>query len=212
MAVPLEHSILPAEGERRLTLVFLHGMGGRLRDWSFLQLAFDLPWLEVVTLQGPIPHGNGWAWFELDDKLARTARTAFDIADSRRRTMETLRWLDRPFENLVLGGFSQGSVVALETGLREDVPLAGILGISGCIPNLEDYPESFGPLATRRRILSTHGQWDKTIPIGEARDQTTALAGKGVPMELEIFDKGHTLDLEDEVPRIRRWLEGCLPT
>ncbi len=187
-------------------------MGGRLRDWSFLQMAFDLPWLEVILLQGPLPKDKGWAWFELDEKLARTDRTAFDISDSRRQTMETLRELDRPFEKLVLGGFSQGCVVALETGLREDIPLAGILGISGYVPLLEDYPEAFGPRATRRRILSTHGQWDKMIPIARAREQITALALKGVPLELEIFDKGHTLDLDDEVPRIRQWLEGCLPT
>lgn len=186
-------------------------MGGRLRDWSFLQMAFDLPWLEVILLQGPLPKDKGWAWFDLDEKLGRTDRTAFDLADSRRQLLESLHSFARPFHSVVVGGFSQGCVVALETGLREDIPLAGILGISGYIPHLEEYPQAFGPRAKQRRILSTHGQWDKMVPIGEARAQVAALSLKGVPLELEVFDKGHTVDLDDEVPRIRQWLEGCLP-
>ena len=43
------------------------------------------------------------------------------------------------------------------------------------------------------------------------RDRFTELAQMGIPAEFEVFDKGHTLDLDDEVPRIQRWLEGCLP-
>lgn len=185
-------------------------MGGKLRDWSFLTMALDLPWLEIILLQGPLPRDKGWAWYELDDSLRRTDRTESDIARSRALVMDSLASLHRPGGRVVLGGFSQGCVVALETGLREDIPLAGVLGISGYVPLLDAYPSAFGTRATNRRILTTHGQWDQVIPVSKARDQFAALAARGAPVRLEIFDKGHTLDLEDEIPRIRQWLEGCL--
>jgi len=202
------HSILPADRERRLTLVFLHGMGGRMRDWSFLRMAFDLPWLEMVVLQGPIPHGKGWAWFELDERHRKTDRTFADIARSRGLLLEMLRSLDRDPASIVLGGFSQGCTIAIDTALREDVPLAGVLGISGYLPQIGDMPDGLGPLARPRRILVTHGRTDRTIPLEMAQNQYTALGGLGVPLEREVFDKGHTLDLDHEVPRIRRWLRS----
>lgn len=161
-------------------------------------------------LQGPIPHGKGWAWFDLDPALRSTSSTREDISRARHLVVEKLRSLELPLDRVVLGGFSQGCVVSLETGLREDIPLAGILGISGYVPLLEDYPQALGPRASTRRILATFGHWDQYLQAKVAREQFESLAAHGAPVELEMFDKGHTVDLDDEVPRIRGWLEGCL--
>jgi phospholipase/carboxylesterase len=107
----------------------------------------------------------------------------------------------------VLGGFSQGSVMALETGLRSDLPLAGLLCISGYVPMLADFPAGFGSRALARRILCTHGTWDQVIPHAFAQSQVQTLAALGVKIEMETFDKPHGLDEDEELPRIRTWLE-----
>lgn len=208
----LLHATIPATTERRGTLVFLHGLGDDMRGWSFLPDALRHPWLETILVQAPIPYGpGGWSWYELDPSLRPTPRTETDIAESRSKVADFLRGLSLPGERLMLGGFSQGCVLTLETGLREDVPLAGMLCISGYVPLLDRYPAAFGPLARTRRILSTHGHWDQVIPKGLAQEQMAALAGKGAPITLELYDKGHDLDLAEELPRIREWVEESFP-
>jgi phospholipase/carboxylesterase len=203
----LVHHIVPARAERRGTLVFLHGLGDSPAGWSFLPHALELPWLEIVLVQAPISYGPGWAWYELDPSLRPTSNTRTDIAKSRTLLESLLLELDRPTESVVVGGFSQGSVMALETGLRSELPLAGLLCISGYVPLLADFPAGFGSHALERRILCTHGTWDQVIPHAFSEGQAVALAAMGVRIEMETFDKPHGLDEEEELPRIRSWLE-----
>jgi phospholipase/carboxylesterase len=203
----LVHHVIPSTAPRRGTLVFLHGLGDSPAGWSFLPHALELPWLEIVLVQAPIPYGPGWAWYELDPSLRPTANTRADIAASRGLLESLLGELGRPTESVVLGGFSQGSVMALETGLRSALPLAGLLCISGYVPLIADFPGGFGPRALERRILCTHGTWDQVIPHAFSESQSEALAAMGVPIRMETFDKPHGLDEEEELPRIRTWLE-----
>lgn len=203
----LVHHVVPARADREGTLVFLHGLGDSPDGWAFLPQALDLPWLEIVLVQAPIPYGPGWAWYELDPSLRPTGGTRTDIAASRDLLESFLGELGRPTESVVVGGFSQGAVMALETGLRSDLPLAGLLCVSGYVPLISDFPAAFGHHAAERRILCTHGTWDQVIPRDFSESQAKALAAMGIPIEMETFDKPHGLDEEEELPRIRAWLE-----
>jgi phospholipase/carboxylesterase len=202
----LVHHIVPARAERKGTLVFLHGLGDSPAGWSFLPQALELPWLEIILVQAPIPYGPGWAWYELDPSLRPTSNTRTDILKSSGLLESLLGKLGHPTESVVLGGFSQGSVMALETGLRSELPLAGLLCISGYVPLLADFPAGFGSRALERRILCTHGTWDQVIPHAFSQSQAQALAAMDVRIEMETFDKPHGLDEEEELPRIQAWL------
>jgi len=205
----LVHQTVPSTAARRGTLVFLHGLGDSLAGWSFLPQALELPWLEIVLVQAPIRYGpSGWAWYDLSQSLRPTSTTRSDISSSRALLESFLGELGRPADSVVLGGFSQGSVMALDTGLRSSRSFAGLLCISGYVPLLEDFPAAFGALATTRRILCTHGRWDPVIPHEFSKSQSEALAALGIPIAMEDFDKAHDLDEEEELPRIRSWLEG----
>jgi phospholipase/carboxylesterase len=203
----LVHHVVPPTAARKGSLVFLHGLGDSMAGWSFLSQALELPWLEIVLVQAPIPHGPGWAWYDLNQSLRPTASTRSDISSSRALLESFLGELGRPTASVVLGGFSQGSVMALDTGLRSAKPLAGLLCISGYVPLLEDFPAAFGPFAKTRRILCTHGRWDPVIPHEFSKSQVEALHAQGIPIAMEDFDKAHDLDEEEELPRIRSWLE-----
>jgi len=49
-------------------------------------------------------------------------------------------WIDREVQRasrasrIVLAGFSQGAAIALQTGLRQAEPLAGLIALSGYLP------------------------------------------------------------------------------
>lgn len=177
-----------------------------MEGWTFLQAVLDLPWLELVVAQATLPHGKGWRWYEVDERNLPLPHTRDQIVAHLARLEEFVESLDRPPRSLVLGGFSQGSVLSLELGLRSDLQLGGLLCISGYVPLVDNHPAAFGPLATSRRILCTHGQWDDVVPLEHARSQYGALAAMGVPIEPEVFDKEHGFDACDERHRIRDWL------
>jgi len=190
----------------RRTLVFMHGLGDNMNGWTYLPELVELPWLDVVLVQAPIPYGPGWSWYELDATLASTANTRLDIVQNRAKIRSLLEHLGLDLSKTYLGGFSQGAVMTLEVGLRSDVPFAGLLPISGYVPLLEDYPASFGAAIAKQRILATHGHWDQVIPHAFAEAQMTEIVRRGAPLEFESYDKAHDIDVHDEFDRIRQWI------
>lgn len=83
-----------------------------------------------------------------------------------------------PYENIVLAGFSQGCAMALHTGIRQDKPLAGIIGLSGYLPLADSVTDEHHPASLDTPIFLGHGTMDPVVvpSRGEAaRDTLTAL-------------------------------------
>jgi phospholipase/carboxylesterase len=192
----------PATQPIRRTLVFMHGLGDSEQGWTFLQQALELPWLEVVLVRAPEPYFGGYSWYDINTP----ERVAPDIAVSRQKLSELLDHLAIPREQLLLGGFSQGAVMAAEMTLRANESWAGSLCISGYVPLWRDYPANFGSGWKGQRILATHGPWDTVLPLDMARKQWGHLQEQGVELSFETFDKGHDLNMEEELPRLRQFL------
>lgn len=202
----LAHHVLPCAGPVQGTLVFLHGLGDSPAGWSFLPAALALPGLEVVLVQAPISYGPGWSWYDFENPR----RGRLDIGESRSAVAALLDLLDRPSEKTILGGFSQGAVMSIETALRGVRPLAGVLAISGYVPLLEDYPSALSDQGARIPILATHGPWDNVLPLDMVRPQMEAIQALGTGLVFETYDKAHDLDMEEELPRIRGWIRDGL--
>ena len=177
-----------------------------MRRWISLPEILDLPGLEVVLAQGPLRDEPGWRWFSDEEPFA-APETAAQIGARGRSVEELVRSLGRDAGSVVVGGFSQGGVVALEVALRSELPFAGILCISGHPP--PDGP--FSSLAPGRSILCTHGDADERLPFETAGEAYARLVHQGIPIALERYSKGHGLDPCEERRSIRRWLVHRLP-
>jgi phospholipase/carboxylesterase len=73
-------------------------------------------------------------------------------------------------EQLVLVGFSQGTMLALHAGLRRAAPPACLVGFSGLLAG----PEYLGEITARPPIMLVHGEADNLIPVAAlhiAREQ-----------------------------------------
>lgn len=202
----LVHHILTSRGPVQGTIVFLHGLGDSPAGWSFLPAALSIPGLEIILVQAPIPYGPGWSWYDFENP----GRGRLDIGDSRTAVSALLDHLQRPAEKTILGGFSQGAVMSIETALRGHLPLAGVLAISGYVPLLEDYPDALSKEGAAISILATHGPWDQVLPLEMVRPQMESLRSSGADLQFETFDKAHDLDMEEELPRIQGWIREKL--
>jgi phospholipase/carboxylesterase len=175
----LAHELRPAAGEPEGVLVLLHGRGTSEQD--------VLPLLEVLDPErrfvGACPRGPlelppmGHHWYVVP-------RVGFPDPDTFRASYAALAdWLDALAahtgvapERTILGGFSQGTVMAWAMGLGPDRPLpAGILAISGFVPTVEGWEPDRSRL-DGLPVAIAHGSEDPIIPVDfgrAARDLAT---------------------------------------
>jgi phospholipase/carboxylesterase len=92
---------------------------------------------------------------------------------------------------LVLVGFSQGTMLALHTGLRRRVTPAAIVGYSGLLAG----PEHLGEITVRPPVMLVHGAEDDLIPVDALHIAREQLAQAGVQVEWHVREGlGHGID------------------
>ena len=108
-------------------------------------------------------------------------------------------------------GFSQGSLMTVETGLRYPHRFAGLIGISGWVHEVEKLLAELPPVARQQRLLVTHGTDDPIIPFAPVREQVNQLKAEGLHIEWHEFVKEHTIAGEDELEVIRAFIVAGFP-
>jgi phospholipase/carboxylesterase len=190
---------------RRLMLV-LHGLGDSMAGYRWLPPALRIPRLNYLLVNAPTPYFGGYSWYD----FAGDAGPGIEI--SRKHLFSLLdkqREAGFPTDQTVLFGFSQGSLLGLEVGLRYPHQLAGIIGISGYVHEPDRLVQELSPAAKNQRLLVTHGTKDALLPIGPTREAVSKLQSAGVPIQWHEFEKEHTIAGEDELRVIREFVLSC---
>ncbi len=205
----LHTEFIPAADQtsRRL-MVMLHGLGDSIEGYRWLPEAMNLPWLNYLLVNAPDDYYGGWSWFDIDDQTPGVLRSRQMLF----RLLDDLRAKNFPAEQITLGGFSQGCLMAIDVGLRYPHKLAGLVGISGWVFELEKLLTEIPPVAKQQRLLSTHGPFDTMIPIAKVREQIQTLKAAGFHTEWHEFPKAHTIHGEEELSVIRKFVRAGYPS
>lgn len=176
--------LAPRDGSTPKKLViFLHGYGSNGKDLIGLgqHWARDLPHVQWVSPNAPDPvpgAPDGYQWFPISnldpDRIEAGAATAWPIVDAFIDQELTRYGLTE--QDLVLCGFSQGTMLSLATGLRRERPVAGIMGFSGALPGGGRLKEE---MRSRPPIMLVHGDQDQVLPLGFMFDALENLAAAG---------------------------------
>lgn len=100
-----------------------------------------------------------------------------------------------PTSKFVLGGFSQGSMLATDVALKLPEPPAGLCIFSGtllCESNWRELAAKQGPL----RVLQSHGRQDSLLPFQAAEWLRDLLIEAGMEVDFIPFDGDHTIPLQ----------------
>lgn len=174
-------------------MIFAHGYGSNGQDLiglaPYLQQA--LPDAAFVSPDAPEPvpgHPGGRQWFPLGrlDPAAMAAgvqgaRPRLDALIDAELTRHAL-----PASACALVGFSQGTMMALTTGLQRPEALGAVVGLSGVFVG--------ATAASRPPVLLAHGGADEVIPVGAVFDALGGLARQAVPAMWRISPgAGHTI-------------------
>jgi len=205
----LHTELVPAaEGNSRRLMIVLHGLGDSIEGWRWLPEAINLPWLNYLLVNAPDGYYGGWSWFDLNNPapgVLRSRKLLFQLLDD-------LREKNFPAEQITLLGFSQGSLMTIDVGLRYPCKLAGLVGISGWVFELEQTVKELLPVARQQRLLMTHGMHDPMVPIARVRPQIPLLQAAGLNVEWREFPKAHTVHGEPELVLIRDFVCAGYPT
>jgi phospholipase/carboxylesterase len=95
-----------------------------------------------------------------------------------------------PSSRVVLGGFSQGSMLSCDFALNDERPLAGLVLFSSTLLCRDDWQR----LAPKRKglpVLQSHGRADPVLPFALAEQQRDLLLEAGLDVEFIAFNGGH---------------------
>lgn len=196
--------ISPKNRIAKQLIVFLHGYGADGNDliaigkqWQNMMpdAAFVAPNAPQICARSPA----GRQWFNLETfepeeqwagvNEAAPSLNGFLDDELKRYSLDESR--------LLLVGFSQGTMMALHTGLRRPMAPAGILGFSGAIVGPEFLHEATARSAAGRPppVLLVHGNQDEMIPVEALFLSAEELAKAEIPCEWHLSPNlGHGID------------------
>lgn len=160
-------------------VVLLHGYGSNAEDLMALgqELAISLPQTAFFAPNAPHVIGtDSYEWFSLNDFqcAAMVIPDYLETLNQRAseavpQVIEYINHLSQTYhispENFIIGGFSQGGLMALKTAFALDSAVNGVIGMSAV-------PPAHAQETTKRlSILLTHGGCDSVIPL-EGMEQT----------------------------------------
>lgn len=200
-------STLTRGGAGPPTLVLLHGYSSSEKDWlpfvQWLQLPRGARFLfprgpEVAKRTDGASPGRGWWRLDLEAG-SRDGGVGADLSLEKPVGIERAaqavqaflaRQGNRSTRPFILGGFSQGAMVAAQVAFRSDEPLRALVLLSGTLVDESSWKASFG----RRkgmRVFIAHGRGDRTLSFEAADRMHREMAAAGVEVTWFPFDGGH---------------------
>lgn len=187
-------------------LVLFHGRGADEHDlFPLLDLLDPEQRLLGVTPRGPFSFPPGGAhWYKLQEVGYPDSETFLATYD------EVGNWLDGFLaehritpEKTVLGGFSQGAVMAYSFALGTGRPRpAALLAFSGFIPVVEGFELDLSELPP---VAIGHGTYDPIIPVDFGRQAKQLLEEAGASPFYREYPLPHAID-PSFLMALRDWL------
>jgi phospholipase/carboxylesterase len=208
----LVHRVRPAEGDPSGALVLLHGRGTDENDLFGLFDIFDpRQRLVGVTVRGPLslpPGGQHWyGVYRVGFPDPETFHSTYAQLDAFLGDLPGQ--IQVPWEHTVIGGFSQGAVMAYALGLGAGRPApAGILAMSGFMGTVDGFEHDLEG-RTGLPVAITHGTLDPVISVEFAREAKERLERAGVAVTYRESPMAHRIDPR-LIPDIARWLEDTV--
>jgi phospholipase/carboxylesterase len=192
----------------KVVVVLLHGFQMSPADLSPFAHSLQAPaWF--LFPEAPLPAApRGRAWWHIDAEARASALSVGprdfaiqhppDLPAARAKLGAVLAALrprvgGRP---LVLGGFSQGGMLACDSALRDDLGLAALALLSASRIDFDAWP----PLVAAGRlrglpVLVSHGERDDDLAFSAGEALRDFLRGAGAEVTWVPFEHGHEIPL-----------------
>ena len=205
----------------RCSVIWLHGLGADGND--FAPIVSELGIQDELGMRFVFPHApqisvtinNGAvmpAWYDITEMdLMKRADSAGIIESSAVITEmindEIATGIDS--SKIVIAGFSQGGVIAIDAGISFPKTLAGIMALSTYIPMRDTLPNAEQSGNGNISIFYGHGYYDPVIPVEQAESSRRFLEESGYSVEWACYPMEHSVNTK-EIKDIKNWLVSVL--
>ncbi|MDH4192644.1 MAG: hypothetical protein OEY80_08535 [Nitrospirota bacterium] len=220
---------LDREGGGEGPLVFLlHGFGAPGDDlvalWRYLTVPEEVRFVfPAAPLKLDMGFGDARAWWMLDIERVTRARALGQweelsqeiprgLTPARTQVLELLavamEELAAPPASIVLGGFSQGAMLSTDLALHSDIPLAGLVLLSGTVIAKQEWLARL-PHRQGLSVFQSHGMDDAILPFSAAQELRTHIQTAGLPIQWVEFPGGHEIPFQ-VLERLGTFLQSVL--
>lgn len=203
------------------SIIWMHGLGADGSDFVPVVRELDLPAGRAIRFvfphapMQPVTVNGGYvmrAWYDIthtdlgrqaDERGIRQSLAAVGrlIAREKARGIAAGR--------ILVAGFSQGGVIALQTGLRHAERLAGVMALSAYLVLEENFPAEASQANRGIPIFMAHGSEDPVVPCSLGRASKQRLERMGYGVAWREYPMPHSVCME-EIADISAWLEQVL--
>ena len=158
-------------------VILCHGYGGDGKDISILASYWraHLPDTIIICPDAPekcAASPTGFQWFDLLDQSPEQILSKSLVAENKLNKLidEVIEKNNLQSSQIIIGGFSQGCMISLQTGIKRKDKINSILGYSGRIIDKDHLSKN---IISRPNIILMHGDIDQVVPIDgflEAKD------------------------------------------
>ena len=188
-------------GAPKQLVVLLHGWGAdgaNLIDLADMFMPL-LPDAQFVAPNAPYPceaNPFGYQWFSL---MNRQPQAMLDGVQSAAHIVShfidhELHHLSLTGDKVILIGFSQGTMTALEVALHRQPQIAAVVGFSGSLIGAETIASG---IVSKPPLCLIHGEMDDVVPFGALKQATDTLKTAGIAVESHPRPSlGHSIDMD----------------
>jgi phospholipase/carboxylesterase len=206
------------------TFFLFHGYGADCEDLRSLaqvmNTGHETHW---IFPNGPlsVPIGPGWsgsAWWPIDlsrfekpDDLSWTAAEPKELPKLREEILAWIARVEPDWNKVILGGFSQGAMLATDLFLHAPQTPRGLVLLSGALINSAAWTAQAkvraADPARPPRFFQSHGQKDQVLPFKVASQLETMLIQAGFKGSLMSFSGTHEIPM-NVVEKVNQFLKS----
>ena len=172
-------------------VILCHGYGGDGKDISILAGYWRSYLPDTIFICPDAPEKcdaspSGFQWFDLMDQTPEQILSKSLVAE-----IKLNKFIDEVKEKnslsanqIVIGGFSQGCMISLQTGIKRKDKINSIIGYSGKIIDTEHLGKN---IASRPNIILMHGDMDQVVTIDGLLEAKDFFSKNNYQIETKIF-------------------------
>ena len=172
-------------------VILCHGYGGDGKDISILAGYWRTYLPDTIFICPDAPEKceaspSGFQWFALTDQDPEQILSKSLVAENKLNKLidEVKESYNLLANKIIIGGFSQGSMISLQTGIKRKDKINSILGYSGKIIDLEHLSKN---IVSRPNIFLMHGDIDQVVPVDGLLEAKNFFNKNNYEIETKIF-------------------------
>ena len=182
-------------------VILCHGYGCDGKDISILAGYWRTYLRDTIFICPDAPEKceaspSGFQWFDLTDQDPEQILSKSLVAENKLNKLidEVKEGYNLLANQIIIGGFSQGSMISLQTGIKRKDKINSILGYSGKIIDLEHLSKN---IVSRPNIFLMHGDIDQVVPVDGLLEAKNFFNKNNYEIETKIFkDCEHRIPME----------------